>query len=180
MAEIKGNIIMLACSLLETKPEAKTAALSSVKQMTGKEWDQLDPNGWYDTKVLQMVFQAIVDNTSSLRGWAAIKVIGRKVFPTVHKRAGLPPSLTTPLDFFQYSVQSYRENHRGSDVIQRKIIKAEPGMVVIDAPSPGYSCALAEGIYEGILMMCDVRNGQVKQSRCVTKGDPTCEYVISW
>ncbi len=180
MAEIKGRFVTLACSLLETKPEAKAAALSAVKQMTGKDWDKLDPDGWYDTEVLQSVFQAIMDHTSAVRGWAAIKVIGRKVYPTIQRTVGLPPYLSTPLDYIEYTVQSFLDNHRGADVIPRKIIKAEPGTVVIEAPSPGYSCSLIEGMYEGILMMCNIRNGKVTQSRCVAKGDPTCEYVITW
>ncbi len=180
MAEIKGKFISPACSLLETKPEAKAAALSSVKQMTGKEWHDLDPEEWYDTKVLQAVFQAIVDHTSPLLGWASIKVIGRRVYPTIKTTVGLPAHLSTPLDYIKFAVQGFRENHRGHDVIQRKIIKAEPGLVVIEAPSPGYSCIFVEGVYEGLLIMCNIRNGKVKQSQCIAKGDPTCEYVITW
>ena len=180
MAEVKGKFIMLACSLLETKPEAKMAALSSVRTMTGKEWDALDPEGWYDTKVMGSVLQAIVDNTSPLLGWAAIKVIGRRVFPTIQSTVGLPSNLNTPMDFITYDAQTFLENHRGVGLVPRKVIKAEPGLVIMEAPSPGYSCSLIEGVYEGILIMCDIRNGKVKQSQCVTKGDPTCEYVVTW
>ncbi len=180
MAEMRGKFITLACSLLETKPEAKAAALSSVKLMTGKEWNELDPEGWYDTKVLESVFKAITDHTSPLLGWAAIKVIGRRVYPTIQSTVGLPPHLTTPVEFVKFEAQGFRDNHRGPDVIPRKIIKAEPGMVVMEAPSPGYSCSFIEGVFEGILNMCDIRNGKVKQSRCINKGDSTCEYVITW
>ncbi len=180
MAEIKGRFITLACSLLETKPEAKAAALSSVKQMTGKEWNELDAEGWYDTEVLQSVFQAIMDHTSAVRGWAAIKVIGRKVYPTIQRTVGLPSHLSTPLDFLEFAAERFLESHRGDDVVPRKVIAADPGRVVVDAVSPGYSCALTEGVYEGILIMCNIRNGKVTQSRCVAKGDPTCEYVITW
>ena len=45
------------------------------------------------------VFQAIMDHTSSVRGWAAVKVIGRKVYPTIKRTAGFSPHLSTPLDF---------------------------------------------------------------------------------
>lgn len=180
MAEVKGKFITLACSLLETKPEAKTAALTAVKQMTGKEWNELDPEGWYNTNVFEAVFKAIMDHTSPLLGWAAIKVIGRGVYPTIQRTVGLPTQLTTPEDFIKFEAEGFLANHRGADVIPRKIIKAEPGMVVMEAPSPGYNCSLIEGVYEGILIMCDIRHGKVKQSRCVTKGDTTCEYVISW
>jgi len=180
MAEIKGKFISLACSLLETKPEAKAAALAAVKQMTGKEWNELEPEGWYNTKVLEAVFKAIMDHTSPLLGWAAIKVIGRGVYPTIQRTVGLPTHLATPEDFVKFEAQGFLANHRGADVIPRKVIKAEPGMVVMEAPSPGYNCSFIEGVYEGILIMCDIRHGKVKQSRCVTKSDPTCEYVITW
>jgi predicted hydrocarbon binding protein len=180
MADLKGKFVTLACSLLETKPEAKTAALAAVKQMTGKEWNELDPEGWYDTKVMNAVFQAIEDHTSPLLAWAAIKVIGRRVYPTIESSVGLPPNLNTPLDFVKFEAQGFLANHRGSEVVPRKIISAEPGLVVMEAPSPGYKCSFIEGVFEGILIMCDIRNGKVKQTRCVTKGDPTCEYVISW
>ena len=180
MAEMKGKFITLGCSLLETKPEAKNAALTSVKQMTGKEWNELDPEGWYDTKVMNAVFQAIEDHSSPLLAWAAIKVIGRRVYPTIQSTVGLPGDLLTPLDFVKFEAKGFLENHRGSDVIPRKIIRADPNLVIMEAPSPGYKCSFIEGVFEGILHMCDIRNGKVKQSRCITKGDPTCEYVISW
>jgi len=38
MAQVKRKFIMLSCSLLETKPNAKTAALKAVKTMTEKEY----------------------------------------------------------------------------------------------------------------------------------------------
>ncbi|HNF16090.1 MAG TPA: hypothetical protein PK453_20685, partial [Leptospiraceae bacterium] len=81
MAEVKGKFITLSCTLLETKPKAKQEALQKVKEMTGKEFDELDPEGWYDTKVFQAVFSSIEANTSVLLAKAAIKLIGQKVYP---------------------------------------------------------------------------------------------------
>ncbi|HMY33909.1 MAG TPA: hypothetical protein PLM36_22885 [Leptospiraceae bacterium] len=105
MAEVKGKFITLSCSLLETKPAAKKAALEAVKNMTGKEFNELDPEGWYDTKVMQSVFKAIEENSSPLLARAAIKLIGQKVYPTIEKTAGLPPTLKTPLDFIKFEAE---------------------------------------------------------------------------
>ncbi len=112
--------------------------------------------------------------------WAAIKVIGRNVYPTIQATGGLPNNIHTPLDFIKFEAQGFLQNHRGDDVKPRKFIKAVPGMVVVEAPSPGYNCQLIDGVFEGILEMCDIRDGKVSQSRCVRDGDPTCEYIIQW
>ncbi len=120
MAEIKGKFVMLACSLLETKPEAKAQALANVKRLTGSEWNELDPEGWYDTKVLNSVFEAIEGTSSPILAWAAIKVIGQNVYPTIEKTVGLPKSLKTPLDFVKFEAEGFLANHRGADVIPRQ------------------------------------------------------------
>ena len=180
MAEVKGKFISLACTLLETKPEAKRAALDAVSRMTGKQFDQLDPEGWYDTAVFDAVFQAIEENTSPLLAWAAIRLIGTRVYPTINQTVGLPKHLETPLDFVKFEADGFRENHRGAGMQPRRFVKAEPGDVVVEAPSPGYNCALIEGVYDGILQMCGIRTGKVSQTRCVRKGDSTCEYHIQW
>lgn len=180
MAEIKGKFILLACSLLETKPEAKSQALANVRRLTGREWNELDPEGWYDTKVINSVFEAIEANASPILAWAAIKVIGQNVYPTIERTVGLPKTLQTPLDFVKFEAEGFMANHRGPDVTPRKIVSAEPGSVVVEAPSPGYNCSFIEGVFDGILIMCGIRNGEVTQTRCVKKGHPTCEYHIRW
>lgn len=180
MADIKGKFITLACSLLETKPEAKRAALDAVVRMTGKASDQLDPEGWYDTKVLDAVFSAIEQHTSPMLAWAAIRLIGTRVYPTINQTVGLPKNLETPLDFVKFEAQGFRDNHRGSDVQPRRFVKSDYGDVVVEAPSPGYNCAFIEGVFDGILQMCGIKTGKVSQTRCIKKGDSTCEYHIQW
>ena len=66
MAQVKGKFITLSCSLLETKPNAKVAALNAVKTMTGKEFNELDQKDGMILKFFQAVFQAIEDNSSPL------------------------------------------------------------------------------------------------------------------
>jgi predicted hydrocarbon binding protein len=50
-----------------------------------------------------------------------------------------------------------------------------------DEASQSYDCILIEGVYEGILeKMCGIKQYKVIQTRCVKKGDPVCEYDITW
>jgi hypothetical protein len=180
MAEVKGKFIMLAVDLIKTKPEARQAAMIAVKNLTGKDPYELDPEGWYDTKVFDTVFSTIEANTTGIMGWASIKVIGQLVYPTIRTTVGLPPNLVTPLDFLKFEAEGFLQNHRGPDVIARRFIKVEDGDIIVAAPSPGYNCTLIEGVYEGILQICRIGDGIVRQTQCVKKGDPTCIYHISW
>jgi hypothetical protein len=152
----------------------------TVKNLTGKDPYDLDPEGWYDTKVWGATFDAIEANAPGIEGWAAIKVIGQLVYPTIRTTVGLPAHLVTPLDFVKFEAEGFLQNHRGFDVIPRKILKAEEGEIIMDAPSPGYNCTIIEGVFEGILNMCGVRNKLVKQTQCVKRGDPTCVFSITW
>lgn len=180
MAEVKGKFISLAIGLMLSKPEARAAATQSIQVMTGKLPTELDPEGWYDTKVFEAVFKSIEDRESPLLAWAAIKVIGQNVYPTIDQTVGLPKTLTTPIDFLKFEADGFLANHRGPDVIPRNFITVQDRLIVVEAPSPGYNCWLIEGVFDGILKMCLIGTGEVKQSKCVRKGDPTCEYTIKW
>lgn len=62
MAKVKGKFITMACSLLELNREAKREASQTIKRLTGKEWGQLTPEGWYNASVIEAVFQ-VTENT---------------------------------------------------------------------------------------------------------------------
>jgi hypothetical protein len=179
MAEVKGKFITLAADLLRSKPAVRSAAMGAVERMTGKTPFGLEPEGWYDTTVLDEVFRAIDEGESPLVAWAVVKVIGQNLYPTIYAM-GLPKDLRTPLDFLKFEAEDFLRNHRGSDVVPRKFIKTETSCIIIEALSPGYNCALTEGVFDGILRMCHVTRGRVKQTKCVRKGDSTCEYSIQW
>ncbi|MGO9119345.1 MAG: hypothetical protein ACLQPD_17270 [Desulfomonilaceae bacterium] len=180
MADVKGKFVTLACDMIKTKPKTRQAAIDAVKQLTGKDPYQLDPEGWYNTRVLEAVFSAIEANSKGIIGWASIKVIGQLVYPTIKTTVGLPPHLVTPADFVKFEAEGFLQNHRGPDVTPRKFIKIEDKDIIIEAPSPGYNCVLIEGVYEGILQICGIADGSAKQIQCVKKGDPTCVYQITW
>jgi hypothetical protein len=180
MAEVRGKFVTLAVDLIKTKPEARQAAIEAVRGLTGKDPYELDPEGWYDARVVNSVFTAIKSNTVGIMGWASIKVIGQLIYPTIKTTVGLPQHLKTPLDFITFEAEGFLRDNRGPDVVPRRFLKTEEGDVVVVAPSPGYDCTLIEGVYEGILHLCRIGDGKVKQTQCVKKGDPTCVYQITW
>lgn len=180
MAEIKGKFIAMATGFLSSRPQVQAAAVASVRNLTGKDPKDLEPEGWYETRVLNAIFQTIRQHEDKVGAWVAIKVIGYEVFPTIKHTVGFPSHLQTPLDFMKFEADTFAANHRGPDVIPRRFTKTDPGHVIVEAPSPGYDCLFIEGVFEGILRMCRVYDGSAKQTKCVTKGDSTCEYEIKW
>lgn len=180
MAEIKGKFITLACSLLEHRPGTQAEALQRVKSLTGKEWNQLEPEGWYGAEVIDAVFQAAETHEGSILGKSIIRTMGRQVYPTIEKTVGFPKHLKTPLDWLQWEGNSFLDDHRGPDLVPRKFTKIEPGHIVVEAMSPGYNCIFIEGVYEGILEMCGIKDYKVRQTHCLKMGDKTCEYEIKW
>jgi predicted hydrocarbon binding protein len=170
----------MLCSLLEFKSEAKAEVFQKVKSLTGKEWDQLEPEGWYDTKVYGAIFEIMEKHYGTVVALASIKAMGRRIYPTIDKTVGLPKHLKTPLDWLKWENNSFLNDTRGTGVVPRKFIKTEPGHVIVEAVSPGYSCVLVEGLYESILNICGITDYKVTQTRCVEKGDPVCEYDIQW
>jgi len=180
MAKSKGKFIQMACSLLDLNPEAKNEALQAIKRLTGESCNQLTPEGWYDTSVIESIFQVAEKHYGSIMAWSTIKIMGRRVYPTIAKTVGFPKELRTPLDWVKWEGKSFLADHQGRDVVPRKFLRTDPGHVVVEAISPGYNCILVEGVYEGILEMCNIKSYRVKQTRCVKKGDPVCEYDITW
>jgi hypothetical protein len=160
MAKVKGKFITLACSLMAAYHDAQTEANEYLKKMTGKGWTELEQEGWYDTKIFNEVMELYAK--SSLSGSNAIVTLGRKVYPTIKKTAGIPEHIKTPLDFIKFEAEGFLLNHDGDDVIPRKILKAFDKEVVVQAPAPGYNEKLYEGVFLGILEMCKISTGQVE------------------
>jgi len=174
MAEVKGKFISLAGSLMSFYKEPLKKADDELFRIVGKHWNELDPEGWYDTKL----FNSFMENyaSGSPSGEKAIITLGTMVYPTIQQTVGLPPDLETPLDFIIFEAKGFELNHRGSDVKPRKFIKKEDKHVIVQAPAPGYNQKLYEGVFLGILNMCGIKNGKVE----MTKGAPFFEYEIQW
>ncbi len=180
MAEIKGKFITRSCSLLQTKPSVKENVLNVVKKMTGKDFHELEPEGWYNTDIMKEIFESIKKNTTKIIYKSALLLIGKSVYPAIKKSVGLPDDIKTPLDLIKFESKGFIRNHRGPGVIPRKILGEKDGEVIIEAPSPGYDCLLTEGVFLGILEMFEVSDIYVHQRKCIKNGDDTCEYHIKW
>ncbi len=174
MAEVKGKFITLAGNLMKLYKNALDFCDNILYEKIGLHYHELDPEGWYDTKI----FNGFMVNyaKASLAKDKAIITLGRKVYPTIEKTVGIPSNIQKPLDLIIYEAQGFLLNHRGADVVPRKFLKKEDGHVIVQAPAPGYSQKLYEGVYLGILEMYDIKNGNVE----MTKGAPHFEYEIKW
>jgi hypothetical protein len=181
MAQIKGKFINMVVNFISSRSDIQEKARQGVKSLTGQLPSELEPEGWYDAKVINSVFETIRSNTDNVSADIMIQVAGMEIFYVIKETVDLPPGLDTALDWFKFEAESFSADHKGPDVIPRKFIKAEEGHVVIEAPSPGYDCTLIEGCYMGILRMNKQYDGKVKQTKCVKKnGDSTCVFDIRW
>ena len=180
MAQVKAKFIQLACDFLSSSPETQRAAIAAVERNAGKPYKELDPEAYYDASVLDAVFKEIDNHESELMARVRKKVIGQEVYSTIRFTVGIPEHIKTPLDHVKFEAEGFMLNHRGGDVKPRRILLAEDRHVVIEAPSPGYDCTWIEGVFEGILRMTGHSGKQVKQSKCVKKGDHTCVFDIEW
>ena len=174
MAEMKGKFITLAGVLMSAYQQALESADKELVAMTGKTHKELDPEGWYDTKIFELFMAKYAEGSPT--GEGALVTLGRMVYPTIKRTAGIPEKMTTPLQLILWEAEGFALNHRGNDVTPRKFIKKEEGCVIVQAPAPGYNQKLFEGVYLGILEMYGIKNGRVS----MTRGAPEFEYEIVW
>jgi uncharacterized membrane protein len=159
MAQIKGMMITQVCLLMTLYEDGQKKAADYVLQKTGKHYEDLEPNTFYDVEILN----------EALRIYSEYSPTRDRV-----------EHLKTPLDFLLFEAESFKQNHRGPDVIPRNFLKTDDRHIIVEAPSPGYNCKIVEGVFLGILKMVGEENGIVTQTKCVQRGDSTCIYDITW
>ena len=179
MAQIKGKFIKLTGFLMSLYKDAQQSANSYLQQELGIDFKDIEDEKFYDTKIWSRFMDEYAQ--VSVTKDKAYVTLGQKVYPTIKKTTGLPDHLKTPLDYILYEAEGFKLNHRGSDVIQRKILQKQDKHIIMEAPAPGYDCRLYEGVFLGILQMIGVSSGKVIQTKCQQhKGDSTCEFHITW
>jgi len=177
MSEVRGKYITLAGSLMGLYPQKRAEVDTLLFAQTGKHYNELEPEGWYDTKWIKMFLDKYVE--ASTTGANAVVTFGRKIYPTI--KAGLPHNLKTPLDFIKFEAEGFLSAHRGPEIKPRKFIKTTEGDVIIQAVvPPWHNSKMYEGVYIGILEMCGVKNGKVVQTKSQEKGDGITEFHITW
>jgi hypothetical protein len=178
MAEVRANIIQLTLNLMGKYPDAQKKAVAAFRSATGLDWETVTPEDWVHTKVFNQVMKVYSD--ASIAKDNALVIVGRQVYPTIKKAGQIPPEVNSLAKMIKFEGQGFEFYHRGPDVVPRKFTKIEKGDVIIEALSPGYNCRLIEGVFIGICDMFGVHNARNVQTKCVTRGDPTCEYHLTW
>ena len=178
MIEVKGKFITLAGSLMSLYPANRDKADAVLFRRTGKHWNELDPEGFYDTDI----YKAFLDGycEGSITGEKALITLGRNYFPTIKKLGGIPDDIDNALDLIIYSTRSFADDHRGPGIKPIRITKAVEGDVVLEIPDCGYDCRLGEGVYLGILSMYGIDDAVVEQARCIKHGGTACDFCINW
>ncbi len=177
-AQVRGNIVNLTGMLMNLNPEIQQKADALLFKKTGKHWDELTPDDWVETAIWNSFMKIYAEN--SISGIRALVMLGRKIYPTIQKAGGLPPSVETAGEMLKLECDTFLDYHKGPDVKKRQILLYEPGHLKIKAYSPGYTCSVIEGVYMGILDMYGIRNGRVVQTECVHRGDEACIFDITW
>ena len=178
MPEVRGKFISLAGSLMSLYPEQRDKADAVLVERTGKHWNELDPMDWYEADEYKVFLDAYCEG--SVTGEKALITLGKNIFPRKEKLGELPDDIESALDLIVYSTKSFTDDHRGAGIRPVNIIKASEGEVILGVPDHGYDCRVDEGVYLGILDMFDIEGGKVEQTRCKKRGDPSCEFHITW
>ena len=74
MPEVRGKYITLAGSLMSLYPKQRTEANAVLFGETGKHYNELDTEGWYDTKWIKLFLDKYVE--ASLGGDNALITFG--------------------------------------------------------------------------------------------------------
>lgn len=178
MAEVKGKFISLAGNVLKLFKNGLHNINPELVAKTEKNWSELNPEGWYDTKIFNLVLE-IYSKYSSV-GEESIVLVGKSIYPLVKQTVGFPSRVITPLDLILYEAEGFLANHRGNDVVPRKFIRKNDRDVLVEAPAPGYNSKLYIGVYLGILEMFEITTGKVVQTKSIINGDATDEFHITW
>lgn len=169
MAQVKGKFIkMVAYFMLSNELQAANQYLQGQLGITHAE---LVDEDWYEVSIFDE-FMKTCEQKSVFKDQIYVN-IGKRVYPTIKRTIGLPEELDGPQSFILYEADGFLQNHKGDDVVPRRIIRSSPREVVIEAKAPGYNGKLYEGVWLGILEMCGVGTGQVDQ----LGGDV---YRITW
>ncbi|TGN11851.1 hypothetical protein [Leptospira ilyithenensis] len=172
MVELRGKFIFLTCSLMGLYKTKQEEADQIIKEKTGKGFKELDPEGWYDLEIYRAVVEKYRE--ASISKDRAYTTLGQKIYPTIHATVGLPKHLLeNPLEFLKFEAEGYKENVRGDGIIPRKFLKTVEGEVIIQAINPDIIDKTVEGVFMGIMDLCQVKNYKIEKLEDST-------YRITW
>jgi len=178
MAEIRGNLINLTGRLMSLYPDAQEKADNILFEKLGKHWNEVTIDDWIDAKIWDVFMQSYIEGSPT--GEMALITLGKNIYPAIKNAGQIPPEIDNPLKMLEFEGEGFKMYHKGADVKPRNFLRLDDHDVLVDAPSPGYNCKVIEGVFQGIVEMFDIQNVKVTQTKCVKKGDDTCEYHITW
>jgi hypothetical protein len=178
MAEVKGKFIHITGSLMSLYPDALQQADNKLYAETGKRWNTVEMEGWYPCAAWGVFMDGYVHASPTKE--RALITLGKQIYPTIQRTAGLPASLKTPLDFIQFEAEGFLANHRGPSVKPRRFLTLEDRNIVVEATAPNYNSALYAGVYQGLLEIAGVKTGKVIQTKRQDQGHAVSEFHISW
>jgi hypothetical protein len=180
MIEVRGKFITLVASLMSLYKDAFKEADRQLYKETGRHWNELEPEGWYDAKFYKMFGYTYRDSSPS--GDNALITLGKQIYPTIKRTVGLPANLKTPIDYLEFEAEGYLESIRGPGITTnpRTFVRKTDGYVIIQTTMTEPDCKIIEGVYMGIMKMAGVNRGKVYQEKCIKNGDNCCEFHIIW
>ncbi len=168
MVKVRGKFITLAASLMVLYKEALEKTDRQLFTETGKHWNELEPDGWYDVRHYNNFIGAYVESSASKEN--AMITFGKQIYPTVKRLDGFPANLKTPIDYLEFEVETYINAFKGPGIKPRKFIRKEPGYVIIQTVMPEQDCKTLEGVYMGIMKLAGVTKGKIEQNQMFEKG----------
>ena len=87
-AKLKGKFITLAGSMMSLYKKEQTSADQTLYAITKQHWNELDPEGWYDTSTFNMFLEAYAK--TSVAGVQSIVTLGKNIYPTVKRNLRTP------------------------------------------------------------------------------------------
>ncbi len=169
MIEIKGALITLSAMLLATKPDKLKEADEYLESEIGLTHEEMDPNEYYDLKLLEKVF-SFYDNLFDKDINTNLKYCGSRGVHTIQRTMGLPENLKTPVDYLRFEAEvSYLGNVKG--VEPREFVEITENHCVIRTKliTPKY---LQFGVWTGFLEIAGV-TANIQELE-------TDVYKISW
>lgn len=178
MVEVRGLLISTVGSFLVVYKEKLKEIDDLLYKDIGKHWNELDPNQWYDVKHYNNFLKAYSEaSITHEKSWITF---GRNLFPAFWKAFGNPEGLKTTLDYIDWEAKYYNSNMRGKEFSERKFIKKEDGHVIMQMDGKERNCLVSVGVYESLMAKSGAKGWAVKQTKCVKKGDPVCEFEVTW
>lgn len=159
-------------------PKALETINSTLIRYTGKAWNKLDPNEFYDIRLFSECLQSY--SSATKMGTKAISVFGRHFYPTIQSTYGIPPQIKTITDHLKYESEMFIKTHQGVNVEPRKITAKSEKEIQVLTKSVGYDPILFQGVFIGVFQTIGIRSVVVTHTKRQVSYNDYNEFKITW